>query len=310
MRNVTCTSCGKHYDYDADDFCPKCGSYNPPPGWKAQSAVSRPQAGRTQPPRAAPPARSAPPRPSVPRTTPPSSGGGFTSKVRPPQTGGRKPDGGIRTPVRPVWEDASDSSSRKRLVLVAAGLVFVLLAIIALAYALMGSELPGREPEPDTSLLTEGGFADHTPQEPFDYNGWSVTVEDAWEPELPASSAIPEGRCIAVDVWIEGGARLNGAVFATPYLLLPDGNQVDAVDGDALLSRQLKNAGVYDIVPADAQWEDPLYGQIVFFLPQDVQGTATLVLPAGAAQDAVPTLHYIDVELPALSAGPAEVDAE
>lgn len=29
MRNVTCTSCGKHYDYDADDFCPKCGSYNP-----------------------------------------------------------------------------------------------------------------------------------------------------------------------------------------------------------------------------------------------------------------------------------------
>ena len=31
MRKVTCASCGRPYDYDSDDFCPKCGSYNPPP---------------------------------------------------------------------------------------------------------------------------------------------------------------------------------------------------------------------------------------------------------------------------------------
>ena len=30
MRLVTCSECGKHYDYDKDDFCPKCGVYNPP----------------------------------------------------------------------------------------------------------------------------------------------------------------------------------------------------------------------------------------------------------------------------------------
>ena len=31
MRKVTCASCGRPYDYDSDDFCPKCGSYNSPP---------------------------------------------------------------------------------------------------------------------------------------------------------------------------------------------------------------------------------------------------------------------------------------
>lgn len=40
MHLVTCSECGKHYDYDKDDFCPKCGVYNPP--------------GRQQPRKAAP----------------------------------------------------------------------------------------------------------------------------------------------------------------------------------------------------------------------------------------------------------------
>lgn len=31
MRNVCCADCGKRYDYDVDDFCPRCGSFNPPP---------------------------------------------------------------------------------------------------------------------------------------------------------------------------------------------------------------------------------------------------------------------------------------
>ena len=30
MRILVCRDCGKRYDYDKDDFCPKCGSYNPP----------------------------------------------------------------------------------------------------------------------------------------------------------------------------------------------------------------------------------------------------------------------------------------
>lgn len=32
MRSIRCADCGKKYDYDVDDFCPRCGSFNPPPG--------------------------------------------------------------------------------------------------------------------------------------------------------------------------------------------------------------------------------------------------------------------------------------
>lgn len=28
---VRCYECGKTYDYDTDDFCPKCGAFNQPP---------------------------------------------------------------------------------------------------------------------------------------------------------------------------------------------------------------------------------------------------------------------------------------
>ena len=30
MRILVCRDCGKRYDYDKDDFCPKCSSDNPP----------------------------------------------------------------------------------------------------------------------------------------------------------------------------------------------------------------------------------------------------------------------------------------
>lgn len=30
MRKVKCHDCGRHYDYDVDDFCPKCGAFTLP----------------------------------------------------------------------------------------------------------------------------------------------------------------------------------------------------------------------------------------------------------------------------------------
>lgn len=50
MRLVTCSECGKHYDYDKDDFCPKCGVYNPPnrqPQRQATPAQSTVRASRS-----------------------------------------------------------------------------------------------------------------------------------------------------------------------------------------------------------------------------------------------------------------------
>lgn len=31
MRPVRCEECGKRYDFDVDDFCPRCGGFNQPP---------------------------------------------------------------------------------------------------------------------------------------------------------------------------------------------------------------------------------------------------------------------------------------
>lgn len=30
MRKVRCYECGKSYDFDVDDFCPRCGAFNQP----------------------------------------------------------------------------------------------------------------------------------------------------------------------------------------------------------------------------------------------------------------------------------------
>ena len=30
MRQIVCEDCGKRYDFEKDDFCPKCGAFNQP----------------------------------------------------------------------------------------------------------------------------------------------------------------------------------------------------------------------------------------------------------------------------------------
>ena len=30
MRRIVCEDCGKRYDYDEDEFCPRCGAFNQP----------------------------------------------------------------------------------------------------------------------------------------------------------------------------------------------------------------------------------------------------------------------------------------
>ncbi len=44
MRLIVCEDCGKRYDYGRDDFCPRCGAFNPPVktwGMDAQGNVVR-----------------------------------------------------------------------------------------------------------------------------------------------------------------------------------------------------------------------------------------------------------------------------
>lgn len=44
MRQIVCEDCGKRYDFEKDDFCPKCGAFNQPVktwGTDAQGNVIR-----------------------------------------------------------------------------------------------------------------------------------------------------------------------------------------------------------------------------------------------------------------------------
>lgn len=128
-----------------------------------------------------------------------------------------------------------------------------------------------------------------------------VTVEDAWAVEgvqaLSEQFGFPP-RCVAVDLWVEGGQVLRGKHFPAPCLILSDGTTVCAVDGDPVLSRKPSEYGVYDVTLSDAQWDDPLYGQLVFFLPAGAEGPAELVLSEATADASGGACHTVALELP------------
>ena len=273
MRKVTCASCGRPYDYDSDDFCPKCGSYNPPP----DRAGARPAQ--------APPARVSAaskdrPRPAAQPKTPP---------VGPRTVSYGGPQGG--TP----WEEPPARRQRSPLKLLVLVLVSLFLLCIVLPFVLglmlnLSEAFAGRRPEPGAVAQAEPAGGTHALWEPFSIHGTQqVTVEDPWEVDLTyVPLARREGfRCLAVDLWVEGGERRDDLTFFPAELRLEDGTALLAED-DASLARQLKDAGVYLVTLSDAQWEDPLYGQMVFFVPEDASGGAVLALYEGEPDSSTP----------------------
>ena len=284
MRKVTCASCGRPYDYDSDDFCPKCGSYNPPP----DRAGARPAQ--------APPARVSAaskdrPRPAAQPKTPP---------VGPRTVSYGGPQGG------PPWEEPPARRPRSPLKLLVLVLVSLFLLCIVLPFVLglmlnLSEAFAGRRPEPGAVAQAEPAGGTHALWEPFSIHGTQqVTVEDPWEVDLTyVPLARREGfRCLAVDLWVEGGERRDDLTFFPAELRLEDGTALLAED-DASLARQLKDAGVYLVTLSDAQWEDPLYGQMIFFVPEDASGGAVLALYEGEPDSSTPSaVHQIPLELP------------
>lgn len=296
MRSVTCSSCGKRYDYDVDEFCPKCGSYTPPVGRKAQPHAGRKAAVR---PQAA----------GRPQSARPGSFRPVTPNLGQPHTG------------RMAYTRPEEDEARKRGPSRVKGFLFILFAlvVVSLVYSLVSAFQDGGRkelapepmgPETAVAVAQPSEIVEQAPYSEFELNGWRVTVESVWEPDLPDAAVIPDGRCVAVDLWIEGGGRLPEARFITPYLQLEDGAQAEAVDNDPLLSRQLKSAGVFDIVPADAQWEDPLYGQLVFFVPEGTAGQVELMIPSAGLEEDPVIFFAIPLDLPWQGAGPAPEEVE
>ena len=284
MRKVTCASCGRPYDYDSDDFSPKSGSYNPPP----DRAGARPAQ--------APPARVSAaskdrPRPAAQPKTPP---------VGPRTVSYGGPQGG------PPWEEPPARRQRSPLKLLVLVLVSLFLLCIVLPFVLglmlnLSEAFAGRRPEPGAVAQAEPAGGTHALWEPFSIHGTQqVTVEDPWEVDLTyVPLARREGfRCLAVDLWVEGGERRDDLTFFPAELRLEDGTALLAED-DASLARQLKDAGVYLVTLSDAQWEDPLYGQMIFFVPEDASGGAVLALYEGEPDSSTPSaVHQIPLELP------------
>ena len=284
MRKVTCASCGRPYDYDSDDFCPKCGSYNPPP----DRAGARPA---QSPPARVSAASKDRPRPAAQPKTPP---------VGPRTVSYGGPQGG--TP----WEEPPARRQRSPLKLLVLVLVSLFLLCIVLPFVLglmlnLSEAFAGRRPEPGAVAQAEPAGGTHALWEPFSIHGTQqVTVEDPWEVDLTyVPLARREGfRCLAVDLWVEGGERRDDLTFFPAELRLEDGTALLAED-DASLARQLKDAGVYLVTLSDAQWEDPLYGQMVFFVPEDASGGAVLALYEGEPDSSTPSaVHQIPLELP------------
>ena len=149
---------------------------------------------------------------------------------------------------------------------------FLLCIVLPFVLGLMlnlSEAFAGRRPEPGAVAQAEPAGGTHALWEPFSIHGTQqVTVEDPWEVDLTyVPLARREGfRCLAVDLWVEGGERRDDLTFFPAELRLEDGTAFLAED-DASLARQLKDAGVYLVTLSDAQWEDPLYGQMISLYP-------------------------------------------
>lgn len=218
MRKVRCHHCGKGYNYDQDEFCPKCGAFNPPPkpGQPVQAA-----------------------RPVQPAQRP-------TLKV-------------CSTP---------ELSAGNRQLLPLLGLILVgVIALWLLSY--FSSVLPFGEPE---TVL-------HALEEPFQVNDLTITIDGvAWVPLDPESSVYRPGyRCLAVSVWITGGAYREDLHMDTPMLTPLEGDSIPLED-DPLLTRKLKEYDIYSVSLWDALWEDPLMGEFVFFVPEEADDLGMLLI--------------------------------
>lgn len=303
MRKVTCKDCGRQYDYDKDDFCPKCGSYNPPgsgnstrveqellsrfDGGRKSQARGKEQAAARQVQARTPAARQAPAQGrTVPQGQYKPHGVGAATEA------GRKHGSSIRGCA--ACEEPVPRGHGKAVVLL------LLLAAVAAAALVAAWNAGVFQPKPE--IPSEPLLLSHAVGEAFSMNDTQVTVDDVWQVDLSGSKFGREGyACVVLDMWIEGGTRRDDLAFATPMLELADGTRIPCDDAREL-TRALKDYGVYDVTLSDCQWEDPLDGQFVFFVPLDAGGQASLVLEEyvkGTKDDpALLSVHSIALNLP------------
>lgn len=244
MRHLICKSCGRRYDYDKENFCPKCGSYNQPEA-VSSTRLEREQLARFGDGENSPPRRTAPVRETPPAAAPKASG----------------------------------RSKRPGLAIVVAIMAVSALSAIPLNLGSGSSHSLNRALDDFIASRVDGlSEQSYGLEETFSLNDVEITVDDVWWVDLSGNPrAAREGFCcLAVEVWITGGTRRDDLRIEDPALVLEDGTAVRPED-DSSLHQKLAANGLYPVNLRDYQWEDPLYGQFIFYLPEDATGRAELV---------------------------------
>ncbi|HIR84222.1 MAG TPA: hypothetical protein IAA56_02670 [Candidatus Galloscillospira excrementavium] len=278
MRRVTCKDCRYVYDYDKDDFCPRCGSYNPPGDTGStrleQELLSRFGDARRNQTRAREQQaeRAAEGRRHLRRRGTYASGG---------------PAGRVQQTRR---------LAAILVVLVIVAVVVIAGLLTALDLYLTAERAPENSPADGATAATEQRVAQG---ERFAYYDMECTADGMWRLDVPAGGGT--ASYLLVDLWVEGGGEyLPERQFADPVLRL-DGAEITAA-ADRSTSSRLSDWGVYVIQPRDTMWEDPLYGQLVFPLaaggPEGAD-TAELVLEELDGDGACAVRSVVTLEVPA-----------
>lgn len=274
MRQVTCRDCGKAYDYDRDDFCPKCGSFNRPGGGGAteleEQLLSRFNTGQAHQTRTA---------------------GGRTAPGRPHAS-----ESGRATAVGP---EAGEGRSRRRLF--AALLLAALCVTGVLVVWSLWPEGGWGAAEPTT--------AGYTLSETIPVGKLEISVDDVRYLNPPEGSRlIREGYDILlVDVYITGGSRYQkNDPVGTVSLTLRGGEEIPAVN-DILLRGKMKDLSEHAVSLSDALWEDPLVGSFAFYVPRDAAG-GTLCMNSvrrSGGEDRLEAVSQVELTFPARTYGGA-----
>ena len=317
MRILVCRDCGKRYDYDKDDFCPKCGSYNPPqddpstplerellarfaPARESQATAKNQQQMRhtAARPRTAPPHGGAHPRQR------PSPRGVSATTAAAPEPRKHSLCAGDHAVCGP---EASPRRRIRRHVHPAVKMLVVIIlvvAVLAILNLVLHSFITGVTGGSSGLADPEGpALIEHEMMEPFQINGAGISIDDAWWVDLTGDSQVerPGYDCLAVDVWIISGTQQRGLYIDNPELETASGG-IYALEDDMFLAQRLAGYGIYAVTLSDYQWEDLLYGQFIFFLPEGTAGDATLIIEEYALGDVdspAPTaIHRVRIPLP------------
>lgn len=256
MRKIQCADCGKHYDYDVDDFCPRCGSFNPPPDSGAtrleQELLSRFQ----RPGNSGQRSRTAAPRPT--------SGSG--PELRPGRSHGARLNG-----------CAGCGPEKKK---GGAKILVVLLVVLAAIFLLPPLVEQAVQQATDIVDRFSGAFvpAEEEPVYPEGWyesydaillsNGQTVTVGGAWEPWLPDSylESHPDSRCVAVGLWVQGEPAGGEAPIE---LWTENGERYLPVELPAEVTEE---CGLESLSLSDGLPDEEIWGYSFYLLPEAAAG--------------------------------------